>query len=333
MRIAVADNNSRKFTGDIISHWESLGHEVVFNTGASEKLAQWADLYYIDTWDNNIHYLWKLYHGIEGVSRTDPWDNNKKPVIAVRALDWEVWIGFMRDQSMIDWVDKIITIAPHIEERIRNDKDGATGETLRFGDKLKTIKPGVNLDKFTLKKKVTNGKQIGMCLGDMWKYKNHMGGLDIFTSIYRQDNQYRLHVRGQQENSMYDPFNWDYYLDSRGIRDVVTLYGPQADMNAWYENIDILLHPGQKEAFCYAVGEAMAKGIKPVINDFLGSHAIWDKKYLYQTHKQAIDMLSALPFDAGQVAFTGIPSIRQYIKDNYSNERMFKELDEFLEVK
>lgn len=293
MKIAIADNNARKFIGDLIDHWTLKGHdikmqypnhEVKYEPGASEKLAQWADIYYIDTWDNNIHYLYKLYHGDQGVSRTPDWDNNKKPTIVVRALDWEVWIGLARDQLIIDWVDKIIVIAPHIEKELRKHGD--------FGDKIKLIRPGVNLDKFTLKTKPTDGFQLGMVLGDMWKYKNHMGGLDIFTTLYQKDNRWRLHIRGQHENSTYDPINFEHYLESRGIKNVVTLYPHVADVNEWLENIDILLHPGQKEAFCYAVGEAAAKDIPCIVNDFYGSRDIWPEEILYRTHEEAIGMIT-----------------------------------------
>src|SRR6266436_696827 len=212
MRIAIADNNNKKFTGDIINHWESLGHEVRFETGASEKLAQWADIYFIDTWDNNIHYLWKLYNGDEDHNRTEGWDNSKKPIIVCRILDWEVWTGFVRDQRIVDGVDKIIFIAPHIQKRVN-------GEVAISQSKQKLIRPGVNLDKFTLKIKETDGFQLGMVLGDMWWPKNHMAGLDIFTSLYQKDNRWRLHIRGQHEggNDFWKEM-YEYYLDSRNIR-------------------------------------------------------------------------------------------------------------------
>lgn len=285
LKIAIADNNNGKFTTDLKEHWEAQGHEVRYEPGASEYLAQWADVYFVDTWDNNVHYLYKLYHGDTGVSRPDDWDNSKKPKIIVRALDWEVWIGFARDQSIIDWVDEVVVITPHIEEELRKHGD--------FKDKITLIRPGVNLEKFAPKTKETDGFQLGMVLGDMWKYKNVYGGLDIFTTLYREDNRWRLHIRGQHESSIYDPENWEYYLESRGIKDAVTLYSHTEDMNEWYENIDILLHPGQKEAYCYAVAEASAKGIPCVINDFMGSHDIWPVENLYKTHDEAIWKIEA----------------------------------------
>src|SRR3990167_2285727 len=103
-KIAISDNNGGKFTTDLMEHWISKGHEVRYERGSSEHLAQWADIYYIDQWDNNLSYLYKLYHGQHEEMPTD-WDNNKKPIIACRALDWDVWCGNTRDQSIVDWVD------------------------------------------------------------------------------------------------------------------------------------------------------------------------------------------------------------------------------------
>lgn len=314
MRIAVCDNNG-KFVKDIIEHWEKKGHEVRLERGASEVLAQWADMYYCDDWDNNIHYLYKLYHDDEGVSRTPDWDNNKKPRIVVRPLDWTVWIGLARDQSMIDWVDKVIVIAPHIEKRLREDNE--------WGNKIRIIRPGVNLKRFPIKVKQTNGFQLGMVLGDFWpQAKNHMGGLDIFTTLYQKDNRWRLHLRGQHEPGDYWPKMYEHYLDSRGIRDVVTLYPSMPDINNFYEEIDILLHPGMKEAFSYAVGEAMAKEIRVVCNQFYGSEDIWPEWILYKTHEQAIDMI--LNQRVTRKAH------REFIEQNYSLDRMAKEFDEYL---
>ncbi len=317
MKIAVADNNNGKFTTDLMDYWKLQGHEVRFERGASEFLAQWADIYYIDTWDNNAHYLYKLYHGQHDDMPKD-WDNTKKPRIVVRVLDWEVWCGQVRSQEMVDWVDNIIFIAPHIQKRV------ATEVNLKGKDIL--IRPGVNLEKFTPKTKETDGFQMGMVLGDMWPgVKNHMGGLDIFTTLYRQDPRWRLHIRGQHEVGEYWPVMYDHYLESRGIKDAVTLYPQVEDMNQWLENIDILLHPGVKEAFCYAVGESMSKEIQVVCNEFYGSEDIWPGWILYQTHEDAVRKIHD--------SFWNLPSKqtnRRFIKENYDAKQMYKEYDEFL---
>lgn len=312
--IAIADNNGLKFTKDLMDHWIAKGHDVRYERGSSEFLAQWADMYYVDTWDNNAVYLYNLYHGLHDEMPAD-WDNTKKPTIVVRALDWEVWLGKARDQQVIDWIDKIICIAPHIEKELNTYAN--------FSDKLRLIRPGVNLERFTPKTKVTDGFQLGMVLGDMWWPKNHMAGLDIFTTLYRKDNRWRLHIRGQHEGGTdYWKKMYDHYIESRGIADAVTIYGPYMDMNDFYETIDVLLHPGMKEAFCYAVGESMAKEICVVCNEFYGSRLIWPEWILYQTHEEAIDMI------VNQRVIR--KAYREYIQNNYNLDRMLNEYDKFL---
>ena len=310
MKIAIADNTTLKFCGDLKKHWEDSGHEVKYETGASEFLAQWADIYYIEWFDNNIHYLFNWY-------KDNP--SAKKPVFVVRAIDWDLWTHGTPNQEMIDFVDKWICIAPHMEKKLRAEGN--------FGDKLKLIRPGVNTDKFTLKVKETDGFQLGMVLGDLWLMKNPFGGLDIFTTLYQQDNRWRLHVRGQHEGGQYYPVLWNHYLESRGIKDAVTLYEPQDDMNSWYENIDILLHPGLKETFCYAVGEAASKGIPVVVNEFYGAREVWWESFLYKTHSEAIAMICVLnDYEVNSYNY------RNFIEKNYGLDRYLKETDEWLNI-
>jgi glycosyltransferase involved in cell wall biosynthesis len=324
VKIALCDNNGLKFCSDLIPHWTARGHEVRYERGASEFLAQWADIYYIEWIDGNLNYLLKLYADDPGHNRTKDWDNNKKPKIICRMIDWDIWCGYVPfyAQEYINFIDKAICIAPHIEKYILE-------KALGYKEKLKLIRPGVNLDKFPLKTKKTDGFQLGMALGDFWpQAKNHMGGLDIFTTLYNLDNRWRLHIRGQHEHGEYWPYMYEHYLNSRGIRDAVTLYAPLDDMNVFYENIDILLHPGMKEGFCYSVAEAMVKGIPVVCNQFYGSENIWPQTILYKTHLNAVEMISGIKNKKHPENYPQI--LRKYIEDTYNMERMLNEFDEFI---
>lgn len=315
MKIAIADNCALKFIKDIKDHWETKNHEVKYEIGASEFLAQWCDLYYVEWIDSNITYLFNWY-------KKNP--IAKKPKFCVRVIDWDFWTRGVRNQEMVNFVDYWICIAQHIEDRLRKEVDDMSGLPIEWGNKLRLIKPGINLEKFQLKTKKTDGFQIGMVLGDMWWLKNHMAALDIFTTLYRQDNRWRLHIRGQHEPGQYYPVMYGHYLESRGIKDAVTLYGNYIDMNDFYENIDILLHPSMKEGFCYAVGEAMAKGIRAVCNDFYGAKGIWPDWIIYQTHEEAISLI--------KIPRTTIQGHYEYIRYNYSLERQLAETDRWLGI-
>ena len=322
MKIAISDSCTLKFCGDLKKHWEEK-HEVKYELGGSEFLAQWADLYYIDWIDNNIHYLFNWY-------KEHP--DARKPKFIVRVIDWDFWVRGVRSQELVDFVDYWICIAPHIQAGLLKEKDDSTGRPINWGDKLHLIYPGVDLNKFTLKTAKTDGFQLGMVLGDMWWYKNHMGGLDIFKTLADSDERWRLHIRGQHEPGQYNPVMFNHYLESRGIKEKVMIYEPQEDMNMWYEKIDYLLHPGMKEAFCYAVAEAMAKGITPIINNFYGADLIWPNEYLYNTHNEAINKITLFQYPKTVESLSMeeeliIDSPRYFIEQHYSNEKMFAAFD------
>lgn len=318
MKIAIADNVGLKFLEDVKRHWQQT-HEVKYERGASEYLAQWADVYYVEWIDGNLNYLYKLYNWFEDVSRTPDWDNNKKPKIICRMIDWDIWCDYIstKNPEIISFCDEIIAIAPHMQYQLV--KNGVPKE------KIHLIRPGVNVDKFPLKiNGHTDGFQLGMVLGDMWWYKNHMGGLDIFTQLYKRDNRWRLHIRGQHEPGDYNPVMYESYLNTRGIKDAVTLHESVDDMNEFYEKIDILLHPGMKETFVYAVAEALSKGIPAVVNHFYGATDIWPETMLYKTHLEAVKMIESLQ---------GIrvdKKLREFIINNYPMQRMLTEYDKLL---
>jgi hypothetical protein len=319
MKIAIADSCTLKFCGDIRDHWIKQGHEVKYEPGASEILAQWADLYYMDWWDNNIHYLWTWYN---------EHPEAKKPKFCVRPIDIDIWQRGVRCQPMVDWIDNFICIAPHMFDRLNTEHDGATGELINWNGKLHMIRCGVNMDKFTLKQEVTDGFQVGMVLGDLWWYKNHMAGLDIFKTLTERDDRWRLHIRGQHESGDYNKIMFDHYLKSRGIEDKVILYPPQPEMNQWYEKIDYLLHPGMKETFCYAVAEACAKGIPCVVNNFYGSDKIWPTTY--NTHEEAVGLLLEMQKHYSEVTPETRLSQRNFIERTYGLDLQLAAYDKLL---
>jgi hypothetical protein len=77
-----------------------------------------------------------------------------------------------------------------------------------------------------------------------------------------------------------------------------------------------------KEAFSYATAEAMAKGIKPIINNWWGSETIWDEKFIYKDLAEASAMIIG--------GYNNPEQYRDYIKENYDIQRMFQQYDQLL---
>ena len=62
-------------------------------------------------------------------------------------------------------------------------------------------------------------------------------------------------------------------------------------MDRWVGSIDSLVSASIYESVSYVIGEAMAKGIKPVIIDRPGAKDIWGDEFLFKSVREAVAML------------------------------------------
>jgi len=301
MKIAVADNQHLKFDHAIVEYWKTK-HEVEYEPGASENLFQWCDLYYVNYWDNNIHYLWKWHKKNPKV---------KKPKMICRAIDWDVWTGLARGQQLIDWVDETICIAPHIERKLKAE---ATFNNLHL------IRPGIHLDRWPLRK-ARPGYKIIMPVNEFdWYLKHTIEGLKIFKSLITIDNRpWRLVIKGKWCQAEFFQALLKHYVEIADLKDKVVFDDIWADdMNAYFEQFDYMLLPSLKEAFSFVTAQCAAKGIKPILNWWYGAEEIWPKEWLYQTEMEGMRMFLVPPKPK---------EYRQVVKERYDVQRMFKEYD------
>lgn len=304
MKIGVNDNCNRKFSQMIIDHWEQKGHEVRFELGANPEFGTWAELIFIDFLDNNFNYYY----------------NNRVPKkkLAVRGIDIDLWCGRHKDGGIYDYLDYLITISEPMFNKVKADQPLSI-------PKLHLIKPGVDLNKYTFKEP-TLGYNVCMIVGNMWEGKNTLEGFRIFQMVVKQHPElpWQLHIRGEMSpgEREVDVVMREQVLQNNYASDRVTIYPHVDDINAWLEPMDFIITPSLKEAFSYATAEAMAKGIRPIVNNWWGANTIWPQKYIYHDLDEAVNMIVGGDYNPEEY--------RQYIIDNYDAQRMFRELDELL---
>jgi len=141
---------------------------------------------------------------------------------------------------------------------------------------------GVDLNKFYLKKSFERTYKIAY-IG----YLGHLKGIDKLESILKKfkkiNERYTLH---------------------KALGDV-------KDINAWLEDKDYLIQPSNYETFCYAVAEAMAKGIRPLIAKWPGAERTWGNEFWLDDFN-----LTQEP-----------ERFRKIIEDKYNQIRMLNEID------
>lgn len=313
MKIFCCDNTAFKFSKMILDYWIAKGHEVKWEIGMNPELMAWSDLTYIDFLDSNFYCA---FNGPKGDHEALDWQPYPKKRIAVRGIDIDLWMGRHCDSRIWNYMDDFIVINQKLYDKVQREGNPPKG-------KMHLIKPGVDLEKFTFREK-ERGFNICMVTGDFWEMKAVNEGYRIFDLLTRYAPQYpwKLHVRGQYRCREMEQIMKEHVIDSMGIRDKVMVYPTVPDMNTWLEPMDYILVPSYKEAFSYATAEAMAKGIKPVINDFWGSTDIWPEKYIYSHFDEALEMFVSEDYDP--------QAYRAYVQTYYDFKDMMKQYDELL---
>jgi hypothetical protein len=141
--------------------------------------------------------------------------------------------------------------------------------------------------------------------------------LELALQVLAENPEYELHAVG----SSLDSWELAYVDDFVKRNNLKFYYLPQVDdINSFLEDKTYILLTSFKEAFSYIVGEAMSKGLKPLVHHFYGAENVWDKKYLWNKASEVKPMLK--DYDPQEY--------RDYIIKHYNLERMLKEYDKIM---
>jgi len=234
----------------------------------------WGDIIWSE-WANEAAIFGTNYKGIK----------NKK--VIVRLHSYEVFMDFTKQ---INWpvVDRLIFVAPHIREILKEFIPGIEEKV-----KTKIVHNGIDLDKTTFQKRKP-GHNIAW-VGFINYKKNPQMALQILKKLVDIDKGYKLHVAGSYQDSRYKIY-LEYMIKEMGLQDNVKFYGWIDDMEKFWEDKNYLLHTSIQEGHSYAIMEAMARGIKPIIHNFRGAKELYSNvdsslRVLFNTVEQAADKI------------------------------------------
>lgn len=321
-RILLMDPYNKKFTADMMDWWINQGQEVEFQQYYNPQLSnEWADIIYFFTCDNN---LLSATNPDQALLADDanyrPWSlhnmdlTNKK--IIVHPVDIEVWQGHHAYENMWNIVDEVIFPAPHIQKIFNAD-------SRTQGHKLKehVIPFGVNLDRWTFKER-ERGFNIGV-VAERWVSKGVDYALQIAIKLKEIDERYQIHWLGK---------NNDYHWEAEYFRDIIEYLNLPIHLNEefvdnldeWWEDKNYVLHCSHKETYTYAVAEAMAKGIKPVLHRYYGADATWPG-LTWTSIDEAVNLITEDKYDSS--------SYRQYLIDHHLElESMMRRIDDIIKT-
>lgn len=269
MKIAIFDH-VKKFTPELVEHWQKMGHEVKVDRYFDPGLVHWADTTFFEFCDISIQ---RASHKEDSMWGPNPQPLNKN--IIVRLHDIDAWVG-NHNGVVWDWVNHLVFVADHIKDKVT--REVKIPETT----KIHKIRHGINPDKFIFRNK-PRGNKIAW-VGNI----SHHKCIELALQVLAENPEYELHAAGSTLGS------WELaYVNSFVERNNLKFFHyPSIDnVNSFLEDKDFILLTSFKEAFNYATGEGMTKGLKPIIHHFFGAETIWDKKYIWDKISEVRPML------------------------------------------
>lgn len=278
------------FINDVIHDLSSqydIKKIIVTNYNQIDEGMDWADISWFEWCDELVIY---------GTRQKLP--GNKK--ILCRLHSYEAFTSY---PPLVKWenVDSTIFVAEHIRTTVLK-------ETYMDLKKTVVIPNGVYINKFNYKERK---KGFNIAYAGYINYKKGpMLLLQTIKAIVDRDRRYKLYIAGQFQDLRYIQY-FKQMLEEMDLSNNVFYQGWQEDLNNWLEDKQYILCTSVLESQGMGIMQAMSKGIKPVIHNFVGAREIYDKKYLWNTINEAADMIFSDEYNSR--------AYRRFIEDNYDS--------------
>lgn len=250
---------------------------------------KWADICWFEWCDELIAYGSKL-------------DLAKEKRIICRLHSYEAFTDYINNVNF-DNIDSMVLVCEHIKDFIITKCNIDKG-------KMIVIPNGINKKKWNFKER-KNEFNIAY-VGYINYKKGPMLLLHTFKAIYDKDHRYKLYIAGQFQDERYILY-YNQIIKEFGLENNVVYEGWQVDLDRWLEDKNYILCTSVLESQNMSIMQAMCKGIKPIIHNFVGAKGIYPSEYVWSTIGEAVDMIKSNEYNSNQY--------RKYIADNYSNEQ------------
>lgn len=265
---------------------------IVFNMKQIDTEIEWADICWFEWCDELVVYGSKNKRAME-----------KK--MFCRLHSYEVFTAF---PSLANWdaIDQIICVSDTIKTLLLSKFNI---EPL----KVQVIQNGIDLNKWTYKER-DNGFNIAY-MG----YINYKKGpqllLHTFKAIYDVDPRYKLYIAGAFQDERYVLY-FNQMIEALDLKQNIFFEGWKEDIDIWLEDKEYILCTSVLESQNMGIMQAMAKGIKPIIHNFVGAKEIYPSYLIWDTIDQAVKLITEKGYHS--------TAYRSFIEEGYS---LTKEMD------
>jgi len=310
IKIFLCDQAEHKTTKQLEKYW-SKNYDLICDPYFNPFKAQWADVTWIEWCEGSmIHaseresdgtqaWIKGGYDDFHDPSHKNPIDfvgNWQNTSLINRAIDIDIWYP-QYHQVLWGNVDALTYIAKHIFNLMNTNIDFANQYP-----NLKTmhIPLSIDMDALDFKDKTkTHGKNIAF-VNHLWGGKGVPLALQILKKLVDIDKEWKLWIVGDWNNEQWFRAYIYHIRKEMGLEDNVLIQGRVPNVNNFLDNMDYTLSTSYKEAFSLITAESMAKGLKPVIHNWMGAKDIWDEKHIFNTIDEAVDLFLETDYNSNE---------------------------------
>jgi glycosyltransferase involved in cell wall biosynthesis len=293
------------FLKDIVDFLKT-GHDVrvcYSTTGRDiESAIMWSDIVWLE-WANELTI--KL--------TSHPTLLEGKRVIC-RLHSYEALAGFA---TKINWknICDLIFVAGHIKDIVLQQVPSLPD----IVGNIHVVPNGIDMNKFSFKDR-SRGRNLAY-IGHINFKKGPMLLLHAFRELVQKDDKYRLFVAGDFQDARYQLY-FDQMIKEMGLEDNIRFDGWVKDINSWLEDKQYIVCTSVLEGHPFGIMEAMARGLKPLIHNFVGARGIYPKKYIWNTIPEFINMATEDNYDSMEY--------RKFIETNYNLEIQLERINRII---
>ena len=295
----------QSFLGDIVDYLKTK-YDVRTcysnNNQEIESAIRWADVVWIE-WANELT-----------VAITNhPTMLDSKCVIC-RLHSYEAFAGYAKK---INWdkISDLIFVAKHIKDIVLQQVPSLSNRVKN----IHIVPNGIDLDRFPFK---DSSKGTNLAYAGHINYKKGpMLLLHAFRELVAVDKKYKLFIAGDFQDARYQLY-FNQMIKEMNLDKNVQIDGWIKDVNTWFEDKNYIVSTSLLESQQLSLCEAMAKGIKPVIHNFVGAKGVYPEKYIWDT----------IPEFVYKVTEDGYNSLkyRKFIEQKYSLNTQLKKIENIL---
>ncbi|MCP4267817.1 MAG: glycosyltransferase [Candidatus Brocadiaceae bacterium] len=299
----VCQPGMESFLGDIVGFLKN-GHEVKvcysINIQEIDTTIKWADIVWLE-WANELT-----------INLTNHPENILKDKHTIcRLHSYETFAGFA---GKVNWqnINDLIFVAEHIKDIVIQQVPMLP----QIVNSIHVIPNGINMDRFSFKERA-KGKNLAF-VGNINYKKGPMLLLHAFRELVQMDSEYKLFVAGTFQDTRYQLY-FLQMMQEMELGKNVQFDGWIKDINAWLEDKQYIVCSSVLEGHPVGIMEAMARGLKPLIHNFVGAKGIYPDKYIWNTIPEFVSMATEDNYDPAEY--------RNFIESNYSLDKQSESID------